>query len=583
MIRSKHVLWENEYLFAINNDNKPQCFVCYRTLDVLKKHNIQRHYETMHQHRYSHLVGEVRKNVVGSLKEIFQKKMAQEATQTTIDLPKSALKASYVASYNIAKQNKHFSEGEFIKKVTISMLECFGEKGKEFVEYIESVPLSQHIVESRIKDIEDILKNQVQNMMQDAEYYSIAISENIDLTNISQMLVCVRTINRHFSIHEELLKLVSFPGNTSGKDIFERVEMVLSQFGGFGKLSSVCTDGSTSMVDEKDGFIAQLKKNYVQVPTFNCVKHQEELFAKSFTKMQKTMTAVLQTINHMLDSKKNKFPTFIKDIAADIGDGKPFTDVRWLSRGRCLQNFFDLRDEIILFLEYDVANGEALLEEIKNPKFMSSLAFLADITKHLNSLDIHQQSERNNIFSLIATVDGFRTKLNLLISYLKVGKLDINFSNLQVIVGLDDQTDYRAYIAYIEDLQNEIDKRFGGFEVIRTLMPLYFNPMKCDIPSQEMCFHMELADLQSDPILMNTEKNGLDFWKMVSPEKYTNIVYNILRVCSMFGSTYTCERNFSKLRQIQAQNLNNVVGDDLEDLLRLSTTKLDIDFYDLAK
>lgn len=583
MIRTKHVLWENEYLFAINNDNKPQCFVCYRTLDVLKKHNIQRHYETMHQHRYSHLVGEVRKNVVGSLKEIFQKKMAQEATQTTIDLPKSALKASYVASYNIAKQNKHFSEGEFIKQVTISMLECFGEKGKEFVEYIESVPLSQHIVESRIKDIEDILKNQVQNMMQDAEYYSIAISENIDLANTSQMLVCVRTINRHFGIHEELLKLVSFPGNTSGKDIFERVQMVLSQFGGFGKLSSVCTDGSTAMVDEKEGFIAQLKKNYVQVPTFNCVKHQEELFAKSFTKMQKTMTAVLQTINHMLDSKKNKFPTFIKEIAADIGDGKAFTDVRWLSRGRCLQNFFDLRDEIILFLEYDVANGEGLLEQIKDPKFMSSLAFLADITKHLNSLDIHQQSETNNIFSLIATVDGFRTKLNLLISYLKVGNLDINFSNLQVIVGQDEQTDYRIYIAHIEDLQNEIDKRFGGFEVIRTLMPLYFNPMKCDITSQEMCFHMELADLQSDPVLTNTEKSGIDFWKMVSHEKYTNIVYNILRVCSMFGSTYTCERNFSKLRQIQAQNLNNVSGDDLEDLLRLSTTKLDVDFYDLAK
>lgn len=569
-------------MFAINNDNKPQCIVCYRTLDVLKKHNIQRHYETMHQHRYNHLVGEVRKNVVSSLKEIFVKKMAQEASQSTIDLPKSALKASYVASYNIAKQNKHFSEGEFVKEVTILMLECFGDKGKEMIKYIESIPLSHDIVESRIKDIEDILKNQIQTIMQDAEYYSIAISENIDLTE-SQMLVCVRTINRHFDIHEELLKLVSFPGNTSGNDIFERVELVLSQFGGFGKLSSVCTDGSTAMVDEKQGLIAQLKRNYVQVPSFNCVKHQEELFAKSFTKMQDTMSAVLQTINHMLDSKKNKFASFIKDIAVDIGDGKAFTDVRWLSRGRCLQNFFDLRHEIVLFLEYEVANCELLLADIKNPRFMASLAFLADITKHLNSLEIDQKSEMNNIFSLIASVDGFKTKLNLLISYLSQRKLDMNFSNLQLIVGDDDQADYRIYMEYIEDLQNEFQKRFNGFEVIRSLMPLYFNPMKCDISSQEMCFHMELADMQSDPVLMNTEKNGLDFWKMVSPEKYTNIVYNILRVCSMFGSTYTCERNFTKLKQIQSQNHNNVTGDDLEDLLRLSTTKLNVDFYDLAE
>lgn len=98
-----------------------------------------------------------------------------------------------------------------------------------------------------------------------------------------------------------------------------------------------------------------------------------------------------------------------------------------------------------------------------------------------------------------------------------------------------------------------------------------------------MCFHMELADLQSDPVLMNTEKNGINFWKMVSPEKYTNIVYNILRVCSMFGSTYTCDQNFAKLKQIQTQNHNNVAGDDLEDLLRLTTTKLNMDFYDLAE
>ncbi|XP_050509092.1 protein FAM200A-like [Diabrotica virgifera virgifera] len=64
------------------------------------------------------------------------------------------------------------------------------------------------------------------------------------------------------------------------------------------------------------------------------------------------------------------------------------TDVRWLSRGKFLDRFQELLPEIISFLE-ELGDDTHLLQ---NEKWLSDLAFLSDLTNHLNVLNLELQA-----------------------------------------------------------------------------------------------------------------------------------------------------------------------------------------------
>jgi hypothetical protein len=60
-----------------------------------------------------------------------------------------------------------------------------------------------------------------------------------------------------------------------------------------------------------------------------------------------------------------------------------------LSAGKCLERFFALRRELPLFLKDEISSGTTNLElEMLNPTFLCELAFLTDITKHMNDLNM---------------------------------------------------------------------------------------------------------------------------------------------------------------------------------------------------
>jgi hypothetical protein len=66
-------------------------------------------------------------------------------------------------------------------------------------------------------------------------YFSIALDESTDVSNVSQLLIFVRVISPQFEIYEELLELCSLHGSNKGIDIFNTVKNVIGPFGGFKK------------------------------------------------------------------------------------------------------------------------------------------------------------------------------------------------------------------------------------------------------------------------------------------------------------------------------------------------------------
>jgi len=98
----------------------------------------------------------------------------------------------------------------------------------------------------------------------------------------------------------------------------------------------------------------------------------------------------------------------LRDLDTEFSDVSLHSTVRWLSAGKCLQQFFSLRNEILNFLEELSADTDGFKGLLQDVNFLKGLAFLTDITQHLNKLNLSLQGRNQTIASLYSFIDGFR-------------------------------------------------------------------------------------------------------------------------------------------------------------------------------
>lgn len=79
-------------------------------------------------------------------------------------------------------------------------------------------------------------------------FFAICLDESVDINDVAQLIICVKTVDINFEIHEEMLSLVGLHSNVNGIDAV--MEEVFS-FADKSKLCSVCTGGASTMVGEK--------------------------------------------------------------------------------------------------------------------------------------------------------------------------------------------------------------------------------------------------------------------------------------------------------------------------------------------
>ncbi|XP_022165780.1 protein FAM200A-like [Myzus persicae] len=346
---------------------------------------------TNHSSKYDKYTGVARENVVIDLKRKLQTQQNVMVKATTSQ--QLSLMASYVISNEIAKSKKSLNNGEFIKNCTIKMAKSINEN--RIASEFEKISLSRRTVTRRIADTDSVIRETLQTIMMNCAYFSIALDESTDVSDVSQLLIFVRVISLQFEMYEELLELCSLHGSTKGIDIFNAVKNAIEPFGGFKKMSSVVTDGAKSMVGKNIGFVGLLRKSDINVPAIHCIIHQEALCGK-IMKLDNIMNTVFKITNLIRGGNRSlnhhNFIKYLEELDCEYGDLLLHTDVRWLSRGKCLERFFDLRKEILNFLKTNITTDTTYFEnQLVDKQFLCSLAFLTDISQHINKLNLQLQ------------------------------------------------------------------------------------------------------------------------------------------------------------------------------------------------
>ncbi|XP_025203824.1 general transcription factor II-I repeat domain-containing protein 2B-like [Melanaphis sacchari] len=206
------------------------------------------------------------------------------------------IRASYEVANLISRENKSFSDGDFVKKcILASVKEIIPEKMSVF----ENISLSRHTITRRVEDIGGDLMSQLQIKSKTFKFFSLALDESTDLTDTA---LFIRGIDTDFNITEELASLESISGTTTGADIFEKVNSCLTNLGlTWEKLCSITTDGAPNMVGRNTGLIGRITEfttsKMFETPIFlHCIIHQQSLCGKIMN-LEHVMKVVTKTVN----------------------------------------------------------------------------------------------------------------------------------------------------------------------------------------------------------------------------------------------------------------------------------------------
>ncbi|KFM77003.1 General transcription factor II-I repeat domain-containing protein 2, partial [Stegodyphus mimosarum] len=235
--------------------------------------------------------------------------------------------------------------------------------------------------------------------MENCSFFSLQMDESADLTNISQLAICVKMVFSDFTTKEEFLKVLPLKESTREEDIFSTFKKYITDVKlPVQKLLSVTTDGAPAMTGKKKGFIALCRQNslFPKFISHHCLIHQEMLCAKTIG-FQYVFTIATKIINSIRSGamQHRLFKLLLEDEDVQFTDLLLNTEVRWLSRGKILERFIMLLPQIKEF----IASRSEFYEQLENKGWLIDLGFLTDITAKFNELNLKIQGKNQHIAS----------------------------------------------------------------------------------------------------------------------------------------------------------------------------------------
>ncbi|KAI7805541.1 putative general transcription factor II-I repeat domain-containing protein 2A-like [Triplophysa rosa] len=440
-----------------------------------------------------------------------------------------AAKASFIIAEEIARACKPFTEGEFIKNC---MDKVCGVVCPDKKQAFANISLSRNTVASRVDELASDIQAQLKDKAKDFVAYSLAVDES--------------TFG-YKSIW-----------TTSGQDIFSQVEQCVSDAElQWNKLVGLTTDGAPAMCGEFRGLVGLVREKVghtgENLTAYHCIIHQEALCGKVLD-MRHIMTVVNKTVN------------FIR--SRDV----PYhTEVRWLSQGKVLRRFFDTRAEIAHFME----SKNKSIPELENEKWLSDLAFLCDITEHLNDLNVKLQGRKQLITEIRDSVNAFQMKLRLWEGQMH----QANLSHFPICQSVSDTVTItfptELYADKLNTLKAEFSRRFADFESQKFNFDLFTNPFAVDVDTAPEHLQMELIELQCNAHLKAQYQSvgAAEFAPLLLPQSMPHLCLHAARIMSMFGSTYSCEQMFSIMKLTKTSHRSRLTDEHLVSVLKVAMAR----------
>ncbi|RXM30349.1 General transcription factor II-I repeat domain-containing protein 2A [Acipenser ruthenus] len=484
-----------------------------------------------------------------------------------------------------------------VKQCMVTTAETLFAEKKDVVEAFRQLPLSDTTAIRRAEIMAQDVFKQLSEKLKTGKF-SMAVDESCDIRDTAQLAMYVRFFDGEKFV-EDLLSLIPHNNRTTGEDLFNSVQTFLSNEGfDVNQIVSITTDGAPAMIGTHRGLVKRLQDLNPNLISYHCAIHQTALCAKLSDEYSNVMSMVIKLVN-FLQSKSalqhRQFKSFLSEVSADYDDLLVQNDIRWLSRGQVLRRLWEIRVHVEEYLHtIPGKRAEELYTFLRDAASMSILAFLVDLTGHLNDFNLKLQGRNHNVVDLHSSVASFKNKLSLFKSDLETGGM-LHFPTL---ISCRDTADVHQMTSSLDRLLQNFQHRFQEFESVKDVFLFVKNPFvvqangtwcdqaKASFPDVEKAkLQLELIDLQSDEVLKmrHTETTCETFWTtLVLDSKYPHLRKVAFNILTMFGSTYVCESAFSTMNNIKSRNRSVLTDNHLCNCLRLALTELTPNFKALV-
>ena len=532
-----------------NGHDCPKCVLCLETLsnECLKPSKLQRHLMQKHPAEAEKTADFFRRK-----EEHLARQSAAFTQQATV--PERALKASFLASYHIARAKKPHTIGEDLllpatKDIVRELL------GEDAAKKIDAVPLSDNTVSQRIGDMAQDVSAQLLEQVRASEYFALQLDESTDISNEAQLLVYIRFISQERFV-EEILFCKALERRTTGKDIFQVLDDYIESNGlNWARCVGVCSDGAAAMTGKISGVTALIKQKAPHVVATHCMLHREALVAKRMdNELNQVLQEVVQVVNFIKARplKHRLFTLLCNEMGARFEGLLLHSNVRWLSRGAVLNRVYELRREVGEFLS---SEKHQLAERFTDATWIRKLAYMSDIFLHLNVLNQSMQGRDTYILQVQDKVRAFSKKIMLWSNKLQEGVTEMFPLLHQELLSCDDLGSISPMIqSHLEHLQGYFKDYFPDLE--NTHLNWVRNPFSpgvgssLDIKSQEELIEMT----NSGDLKLNFEALPLsNYWLHVRKD-YPTLADRALKCLLPFATTYLCESGFSTLKVLKTKH-----------------------------
>ena len=573
--------WREEYTHfgftmtkSNDGDERPQCILCNVLFcnANMKPSRLKEHFNNKHggvkpgQDSESLKIKRVRFDSSGTFPKM-----------GFVPADKPLLLASYKVAYEIAKNKKpHTIAENLIKPCALEMAGIV--LGKEAKQKLQQVPLSDNVISSRISDMsDDILKQVITDIKSSPTKISMQLDESTDVAKCCQLLAIVRYAKGE-TVCENFLFCKPLQKTTTALDIFNMVkEFFFKHELDMSLIGSICTDGAPAMLGNRSGFAALLKQKLPTLKVTHCMIHRQALTSK---RMPKSLKDVFDTCVWIVNNiRKNETSHRIfQSFCAQMGNQHDIllyhTEVRWLSRGRVMSRFFQLRETIKLYLQHRNSNLAASFE---SDEFVQSVAYIADVMHHLNELNLSRQGQQINVVTACEKVKAFKLKLSLWSRRIENGNL-ANFPSLDEIANNSLlQNVKNEIISHLRMLVDSFDGYFSAGE-LNYYQHWIINPFLFDLTkmSDDDNLKENLIEMKScQELKLLFDKSKLeDFW-CAAMKAFPSLAMEAMTVLIPFSTTYNCESSFSTMMYMKNKYRNRL---QLEDDLRVATSKIEPSF-----
>ena len=406
--------WEEEF-FVVDRRGIGFCLICHSANGVSTYHRsaIKRHYDKFHKPIDNEFPRHSQKRI--NKLQLLKSDVANGETviRRASDKSFAATKASYVLAWHIAKKKKPFNTGEMFKEMFIDMapvlFSSLPEKScSEVISQIGALQASDDTVSSRVKDISASIKDLTIKELKASEAWSFAIDSSTDIKDVENLVIYVSYItmvDENPVAVQRYLTDIHMHGRMTGKEMWREFEKYIDYLKiDWKKLVNCGTDGCPAMIGKDAGFVAYLRKKAPGVLVNHCILHLQALAAKRSLDLDQVMQQVVDVVSAIMSEKlpHRQFQQLLVELESNYTDMVYFTQVRWLSKGKVLDRFVNLLEEIRVFIIDQGKSKE--FDYIFDSFWVCKVRFLADIVDDFNDINLTLQSHTNDIADAVVAI-----------------------------------------------------------------------------------------------------------------------------------------------------------------------------------